>query len=131
MVVILEEAQVLKIQDIMTKNPITISPNDSVGHTMDIFDRYHIKSIPVVYNDELVGMVTKQDVFMKSTNRQEKISDVMSKDLLTVSPDDDLVKAIEMIKTKNIFEIMVAKYNKLVGVLSVSDIINKLKAKKS
>ena len=56
----------------MTKNPITISPNDSVGHTMDIFDRYQIKSIPVVVNDELVGMVTKQDVYTKSINRQEK-----------------------------------------------------------
>lgn len=121
----------MKIQDVMTKNPITISPDVSVGHTMDIFNKYQIRSIPVVYNDELVGMVTKQDVFMKSTNRQEKISDVMSKDLLTISPEDDLIKAIEIIKTKNIFEIMVAKYSKLVGVLSVSDIINTLKAKKS
>ena len=121
----------MKIQDIMTKNPITISPNDSVGHTMDIFDRYQIKSIPVVVNDELVGMVTKQDVYTKSINRQEKISDVMSKDLLTISPDDDLGKAIELIKTKNMFEIVVAKYNKLVGILSVNDIISKLKARKT
>ena len=114
----------------MTKNPITISSDATVGHTLDIFDRSQIKSIPVVNKDEIVGLITRNDIYTKSTNRQEKISDIMSINPLTVSPDDELVKAIEIIKKTDLLEIVVARYNKIVGVLSINDILEKVQTKK-
>ncbi len=120
----------MKIKDIMTKNPITISPDFSVGHTLDIFQKNQVRSLPVISNNKIVGVVTAQDIYKKSTNRQEKISDIMSKTPVTISPDEELIKAIELIKKTNIFEIIVAKYNKLVGILSITDIIKKVQYKK-
>ena len=60
----------------------------------------------------------------------EKISNIMSENPLTISPDEELVNAVELLKKTNKFEIIVAKYNKFVGILSVEDIIKKLKANK-
>ncbi len=120
----------MKIKDIMTKNPITVSPDFSVGHTLNIFNKNHVRSLPVVNNDEIVGEINFQDIYTKSLNRQEKISELMSKNPLTISPDDELVNAVELLKKTNKFEIIVAKYDKFVGVLSVEDIIKKVQAKK-
>lgn len=116
----------MKIRDVMIRNPITISPDDTVGHTLGIFEKFNILSVPIISKGEIVGIVTKQDLYTKSTNRQEKISDIMSKNPLTISPDEELVKAIDIIKRTNIREIIVAKGTKLVGILTINDIINKI-----
>jgi acetoin utilization protein AcuB len=49
------------ITSIMTKNPITISPNDSLQTAQEIFDQHKIHHIPVVYEGILVGMLSKLD----------------------------------------------------------------------
>ena len=114
----------------MNDNSIKISPDAIVGHALDIFDRFQIKSIPVIYKEEIIRIIARQDIYNKNTNRQENIFDIMSKNPLTIPPDDDLIKAIEIIKKTNIFEIIVAKYNKIVGILSIDDIIKKVYVKK-
>jgi len=80
----MEEVLILKIKDIMNENPITISPNFSVGHTLNIFNNNKIRSLPVVNNDEIVGEVNFKDIYTKSLSRQEKISNIMSENPLTI-----------------------------------------------
>jgi CBS domain-containing protein len=126
----MEEVDILKIKDIMNENPIIISPDFSVGHTLNIFNNNHVRSLPVVNNNEIVGEINVKDIYTKSLSRQEKISSIMSENPLTISPDEELVNAVELLKKTNKFEIIVARYNKFVGILSVKDIIKKLKANK-
>jgi CBS domain-containing protein len=126
----MEEVDILKIKDIMNENPIIISPDFSVGHTLNIFNNNHVRSLPVVNNNEIVGEINVKDIYTKSLSRQEKISSIMSENPLTISPDEELVNAVELLKKTNKFEIIVARYNKFVGILSVEDIIKKLKANK-
>lgn len=50
------------ISDVMTANPITITPVDSLDHCMQLMTDKHIRHLPVVENNELTGMVSIGDV---------------------------------------------------------------------
>jgi len=52
----------VKVKEFMTPSPITCSPDDSVLEAAKIMAKYGIKRIPVVKNDEVVGIFTSYDV---------------------------------------------------------------------
>lgn len=49
------------VEDIMIKNPITISPNESITKAIDLMDEKKIGCLPVVENNKLVGLVTERN----------------------------------------------------------------------
>ena len=123
----MREVKNLKIRDIMIKNPITVSTEDTVGHTLNIFEQSQIRPIPILNKEKIAGVITKEDIYTKRTNRQEKISDIMLKNPLTVSPDEELIIALNIIKSTKIPSIIVAEDTKFVGILTINDIYNKYK----
>lgn len=50
------------IGEVMTVDPITVSPSDSIAHCMSIMTERHIRHLPVVNNLELLGMISIGDV---------------------------------------------------------------------
>jgi CBS domain-containing protein len=50
------------IRDIMTKNVISISPDKDMEEASDIMSKHRIKRLPVVFGDEVVGIITSTDV---------------------------------------------------------------------
>jgi len=112
----------------MIKNPITVSTEDTVGHTLNIFEQSQIGHIPILNKEKIAGVITKEDIYTKRTNRQEKISDIMLKNPLTISHDEELILAFDIIKKTKIHTIIVAENTKLVGILTINDIIRQYKA---
>jgi len=88
----------MKVQDIMIKNPITISPDDTVDAALRCINKFHIWSRPVVYEEKIVGIVTKKDIKYRGKSHRQKISAIMSKTPLTISSDEELVIADDTIK---------------------------------
>jgi DNA-binding protein H-NS len=115
----------MKVRDVMTKNPITISPDDTVSDALDIIEKFHIWSIPVVYKEKILGIVTKQDIDSKSESHEQKVSDIMSKTPVTISPDEDLAVAVDTIKRAEINAIIVAEGTKIVGIVTRYDVYKK------
>ncbi len=106
----------------MTKNPIAISPNDTVGYALDIMNKFHISSIPVIYIEKIMGIITKYDIYLKSKSNEQKVSDIMSKSPLTISPDDEIGIAADIINRTRINALIVAEDSKLVGIITRNDI---------
>lgn len=52
----------IKVESIMTKNPATINPDETVGHVAQIFHVNKFQALPVVKNDKLVGIITTRDL---------------------------------------------------------------------
>ncbi|RZK46061.1 MAG: CBS domain-containing protein [Pedobacter sp.] len=50
------------VSEAMTPNPITVNPNDSIDHCMQIMTEKHIRHLPVVNVDKVAGMVSIGDV---------------------------------------------------------------------
>ncbi len=63
-----KEYKSLKAKDIMTKNPLVLDPEDSIGLAADIFLANRFHALPIVEEDQLVGMVTTHDLLLYSFN---------------------------------------------------------------
>lgn len=58
----------LKAADIMTKEPLMLDPEDTIGLAADIFYTNHFRALPIVYNGELIGIITTHDLIKYSYN---------------------------------------------------------------
>lgn len=62
------EYKAMKAKDIMTKNPLVLDPDDSIGLAADIFLANRFHALPIVDETRLVGMVTTHDLLLYSFN---------------------------------------------------------------
>jgi len=76
-----KSADDVKVEDVMTKELITVSPNSSLEEAADLMTENRIKKLPVVEGGKLLGIVTATDLIAYEKELIEKISSI-----LTVSP---------------------------------------------
>jgi len=60
------------VSEIMTPNPITISPSDNLDRCMEIMSEKHIRHLPVVENGKVVGMISIGDVVTQIITTQKE-----------------------------------------------------------
>ena len=58
--------QSLKAEDFMSKYPLSLDPDDTVGLAADIFLANKFHALPIVEDDELIGLVTTHDLLLYS-----------------------------------------------------------------
>ncbi len=51
------------VAELMTPNPLTVAPNDSIGKAAAIMVRARVSGLPVVEGDRLAGIITESDIF--------------------------------------------------------------------
>ncbi len=119
-----EVEKVKKSESGMIVDPVSISPEHTVGQALEIMAQFRISGLPVVKEDnEVVGIVTNRDVmFVK--DMETKVKDVMTKEnLVTVKPGIDLEKAKEILHAHRIEKLLVVdEHNKLKGLITIKDI---------
>ncbi len=118
-----EVEKVKKSESGMIVDPITVDPYDSVGHVLKLMNDYRISGLPVVLNNELVGIVTNRDVrFVHDLTT--RVRDVMtSKDLVTVPVGTTLSEAKQLLQVNKIEKLLVVEEgNRLKGLITIKDI---------
>ncbi len=124
------------IKDYMSSDVITVTPEDNVGKAFDLMREHSIRRLPVMKNDRLVGIVSKQDLMRVSPSPSTslsvweinylyprlKIKEAMSEDVLTTSPDTALGQAALTLQENAISTLPVMEDGKLVGIITESDI---------
>ena len=126
----------MKVLDVMTPNPLTVSGIESVGVADELMSENNIRQIPVVDKHELVGIVTDRDiraflsdallinVAARAKALKTPIRDIMTTDPLSLSPDDDLQAAVEMLIEQKFGAIpVVDEAEGLVGIVSYVDVL--------
>lgn len=104
-------------------DPVTLPPDQTVGHARKIMEQHKISGVPIVAGDRLMGILTRRDLRFLTENEQ-KIAEVMTRDnLVTASADTTLDKA-ETILTRNKVEklLLVDDQYKLRGMITIKDI---------
>ena len=98
----------MKVVDIMTKDPLTVTPMETIGQADELMNTNNIRQLPVVEGKDLVGIVTDRDIrsflsgsLLESPEAREnalntKIREIMTTEPMTVSADDDLQEAVEL-----------------------------------
>jgi CBS domain-containing protein/anti-sigma regulatory factor (Ser/Thr protein kinase) len=117
----------LKIQDVMSKNIETVGSKIPVSHLRDVLYNKRISGVPVVNDNELVGIISIED-FIKCLEQEEMdalIEDKMTKNIKTLYADEPLVHAIMKFEKYGFgrFPVISRKDKKLVGIITKSDII--------
>jgi CBS domain-containing protein len=116
-----------QIRDVMTSNPTTCEPRASVVDAAKVMAQEDVGSIPTVEGDRLVGVVTDRDIVIRvvAEGREPQsvtVGDVASRDLVTVSPDDDLDRALELMAENQVRRLPVVEGDKLVGIVAQRDV---------
>jgi len=126
----------MKVVDVMTKDPLTATPNETIGQADELMNANKIRQLPVVQARELVGIVTDRDIrsflsgsLLESPEAREKalntkIGELMTTDPVTVSPEDDLQEAVELLIEEKFGGIPVVEESEgLVGIVTYVDVL--------
>jgi CBS domain-containing protein len=124
-----------KCEEVMTKNPVCCLPNDTVAKVAQLMRRDDIGSIPVIENEEtqkLVGIVTDRDLALKVLSegrdaKSTKVDAVMTRNLVTCHPEDDLQKALDAMSDHQLRRIpVVDNNNRILGILTQADVATRI-----
>ncbi|NNE32440.1 MAG: CBS domain-containing protein [Winogradskyella sp.] len=129
------------ISKIMTTEVITLSHKEELETAELLFKKHHIRHIPVVNNDKIVGMLSYTDLlrisFADAVDEDEQniesvvynmftIEQVMTKNLVSVSSDTTIKEVAELLAKKEFHALPVVDGDKLVGIVTTTDLINYL-----
>src|SRR2546427_7940269 len=111
----------------MIVDPVTISPENSVHHALDLMNKYQVSGLPVTRGTKLVGILTNRDLRFEK-NLEQAVSSVMTKEnLVTVPVGTTLEEAERLLQRHRIEKLLVVdqQFN-LKGLITVKDIQKKL-----
>jgi Zn-dependent protease len=115
----------VKIKDIMSKEVKTVSSEMSVEELVDVMFRFKHMGYPVVDDTEVKGIVTFTDVqrVPKEERKNVKVSQIMTKKLISLPEDEDAVSALKLMTVNNIGRIIITKDKKMAGIVSRTDLL--------
>lgn len=106
-----------------------ISSSETVAEAARLMLENHALALPVEENGEIVGIITVEDVIHAMGDNffsKIRVEDVMSRDLVAVSPRDTVGQAIALMREHGVSRLPVIDGGKLVGVLTIHDVIVKV-----
>jgi CBS domain-containing protein len=119
----------MRITEIMTKAAVTDRPNDALEAAARKMWEQQTGSLLVTEGDDLVGIVTERDILRAVATAMPldtPLSEVMSKDLITIDPGASLREAARIMTEKWIRHLPVLEGGKLIGIVSQRDLAGML-----
>ena len=120
-----EVRKVKKFESGVVKDPITVSPDTSIGELKAITEEYNISGMPVVLGEQLVGIITNRDIRFE-TNMQQKVANLMTpkEKLVTVKEGVSRDEVMNLFHQHRIEKLlMVNERFELRGMITVKDIL--------
>jgi len=118
-------SQLLALKD---SGVITIPPEASVLNALQMMADHNVGALPVVQAEHLVGIFSERDyarkvVLLGKNSTQTSVSEIMSEKVFTVDPDSTVEDCMHMMSDKRIRHLPVLEGSKLVGILSIGDLV--------
>ena len=119
----------IKVKQMMSKNPLTLSPDISAAEAAELMKRYGFEGYPVVENKQLVGLLTRRNVDRAiAHNLNKTVGDLMTAGSVSVYPDDPISKLKERMATSTWGQVPVLdpESNEIIGIVTRTDLISTL-----
>ncbi|NJD54295.1 MAG: CBS domain-containing protein [Candidatus Methanoperedens sp.] len=115
----------MKIKDIMSEDVKTVPSSMTVEELVDFMFKHKHMGYPVVDGTEIKGIVTFTDVqsIRKEKRKMINVSNIMTKEIISLKDDDEAVKALKIMTTNNIGRIIITQNNKIIGIVSRTDLL--------
>ena len=117
----------LRCSEIMTRNVKTAAAGSSIGDVAAIMRDGDMGAVPVVDGTKLIGIVTDRDIVIRGiaegASPETPVSDVMTRELFSVRPDDFVFEAIRLMGDKQVRRLPVIDPNgELQGIIAMADV---------
>lgn len=115
------------VADVMTRNPITIEPDANLLECAKKMIKERKVCLPITKNGDFFGIVTQRDILWvlvkrpKADFKKIKVIEISSRKIISVSPNIPITKAIKKMKNFNRLPVLVK--NKIVGLITVADVL--------
>jgi CBS domain-containing protein len=123
-----------KVQDIMTRNVVSIQASDTLQAAAQRMRELNIGALPVCEGDALVGMVTDRDIAVRGVAgglapKDARVSEVMTTELRWCREADDVEHALELMGNHQVRRLAVVDLNhKIVGIVALGDMATRQSA---
>lgn len=127
----------MKVVDVMTRSLYTVTPSDTIARAGELMSAHGVRQLPVVAGKTLVGVISDRDIrsSISDPTRFDTIGadngfeilvgDAMTRDPVTLSPDDALPKAVEALIEDKFGAFPVVNGDaELVGIVSYIDMLS-------
>ncbi|MCI0461907.1 MAG: CBS domain-containing protein [Gemmataceae bacterium] len=116
------------VRDVMTQSVECIAPSTTIREAAQKMGTLDVGPLPVCDNDRLVGMLTDRDIAVRAVAQgadpnHTAVRDVMSRDIFWCFEDEDVRKAAQQMKERQVRRLLVLNRDKrLVGIVSLGDL---------
>jgi acetoin utilization protein AcuB len=120
---------VMLVKERMSQRFVTVRPDASLAEARALLDQHRIRHLPVVEDGNPVGIITDRDIRSAapaSSLGQLKVGEIMTRNLIMVTPDTQVQEAAKLMVTHRIGGLPVQQEGKLVGIITETDLLNAL-----
>lgn len=119
------------VEQVMTHNPITAEIPGSRNDVLKLMVKHNLTGVPIVKKTDgrLVGMITRNDIFTHP--EEDQLAMVMNREPLTLSPQDTIEHAANLIVKTKVTHFPVVENGNLVGILTPTDLLYEVEKKAS
>ncbi len=119
-----------KIKDIMTKTVVSAFVSNSVFEAAELMSYKRVSCLVIMDSEAPIGIVTERDIVRRVVAKKlpldTKVSEIMSKSLITVDPEASIKKAARLMSSNKIRRLPVLEQNRLVGIVVAADFVRNL-----
>jgi CBS domain-containing protein len=107
----------------------SVSPKDSVYKALQLMAEKNVGAVLVVENGRMAGIFTERDyarkvILMGRTSLDTPVEDIMSKDMVTIDPEQTIEDCLALMSKHRIRHLPVMDRGRLVGMVSMRDVID-------
>ena len=124
-------AAVKNILELKGSETFTIPPDTSVYQALELMVEKNVSALLVMENDALAGIFTERDYARKvalkgKSSKDTMIGDIMTRDLITVRSESSIDECMALMTGKFIRHLPVVNDGKLVGIISIGDVVRSI-----
>jgi len=118
------------VSDVMTKDPVSLKADASVAEAAKAMSEFRIGSVVVMDNGKPLGIVTDRDIVVRAVAKGSdptttRLADISTRDIATVSPDQSVDEAIQVMKSRDVKRVVVMDDSRLEGIVSLGDLTSR------
>jgi CBS domain-containing protein len=124
----------ITVKDLLKKgitSTVVVSPTDTVYRALQLMAENNVGSVVISDKGRMVGIFTERDycrkvILMGRSSLNTPIEEIMTKKMITVSPDQPLEECLELMTRYHIRHLPVQEGEKLIGLVSMRDVMTML-----
>lgn len=118
----------MKLENIMSREMIVIESTEPIFKASQIMNEYNIGFLPVKRGKNIIGVITDRDICIRACiekgNLKKSVDKFMTNILISIDKDEKVYDTLKTMGSEKIKRIFVTDNDEIIGIISLSDIIN-------